>query len=75
MVIYLIKNLYKPDMEVHAFSPSTCKNEAGGSPLFQGQPGLNNEFKDSQTTYQENISGLCLKKKSNYSLYSKESSQ
>jgi hypothetical protein len=32
-------------MVAHAFNPSTWEAEAGG---FQGQPGLQNEFQDSQ---------------------------
>jgi hypothetical protein len=35
----------KPGMVVHAFNPSTQEEEAGG---FQGQPGLQSEFQDSQ---------------------------
>ena len=32
----------------HAFNPSTLKAEAGGFSGFQGQPGLQSEFQESQ---------------------------
>jgi hypothetical protein len=42
----------------HAFNPSTCEAEAG---RFQGQPGLQSEFQDSQGYTEKS----CLEKQTN----------
>ena len=45
-------------MVAHTVNPSIQEAEAGGSLWFQGQPGLQSKFQDSQS-YTEK---LCLKK-------------
>lgn len=40
----------------HAFNPRTSKGEASGSLKVRGQPGLHNEFQDSQNYLIETLS-------------------